>query len=65
MPGLSRNRIHLYASRFTRVWTWGEWTGNQGGHYIGIDLVPETANDGKFTAIANAVYDAAGVRGER
>ena len=46
----------LYASQFAQVWSWGEWTGNRGRHDIGIDLVAENADDGKFTAVQCKFY---------
>ena len=46
----------LYASQFAQVWSWGEWTGNQGRHDTGIDLVAENTDDGKFTAIQCKFY---------
>ena len=39
------------ARRFTRVWLWRDWPGNNGRHDVGIDIVAEERDGGDLVAI--------------
>ena len=39
------------ARRFTRVWLWRDWPGNDGRHDVGIDIVAEERDGGDLVAI--------------
>ena len=49
-------RDKAQAQRFTRVWLWPDWPGNQGQHDIGIDIVAEERDGGDLVAIQCKFY---------
>lgn len=45
-----------FARRFTNVWLWADWPGNEGKVDTGIDLVAENADGSGFTAVQCKCY---------
>jgi predicted helicase len=41
----------VYGDQFSDIWLWGEWSGNQGKHDTGIDLVAKDRTTEDLTAI--------------
>ena len=41
----------LYSSRFSDVWLWDNWPGNEGNRDTGIDIVAKIRNSGTYCAI--------------
>ena len=47
-------------ARFSRVWLWSDWPGNDGRSDYGIDLVAEERHSGDLVAIQCKFYDPSG-----
>ena len=49
-------RDNAQTQRFSRVWLWSDWPGNQGQHDVGIDVVAEERDGGDLVAIQCKFY---------